>query len=157
MSDQGEPTGGQLRQKLEETIEVNKQLTSQLVAERASNVIRDGGFDLVKADDLVGVAIEEIADKAKSLQEERYQQQRNLLVDVLRKNGTPDDELDSTADAMLAGQQSKPQQSAVDEGFGLLGNLPSGTPTPQVDISQLHGDDALRYGLEQAERARSKS
>lgn len=151
MSDESNP----LRPKLEEAIETNKALTEQLAAATASNVIRDQGLDLVKTEDLAGIAIEEIPDRAKALQQERFDTQRDLLKDVLRRNGTPESDLDSTAEAMLKGEAST-SGTSVDDGWQRLGGLQgAGAPTPAVDLSTLHGNDALTFGLEQAERRRA--
>lgn len=158
MTDQSQHLdGGQLRQMLEQTIEQNKTLTAQLASERAVNVITAQGFDLVKPEDLAGIAVGEIPAKAAELQQQRRDSQLTLLKDVLRRNGTPDDQLDQQAQAMMAGQAGTQQNTQQDAAWLRAMNMPAGAPSPLVDTTQLHGDDAIRYALEQQELQRSKT
>lgn len=64
-------SGGTLRRKLEEALSLNKELTAQVASFKATQVISDQGFDLVKPEDLQGVPLEEVEARAQALQEER--------------------------------------------------------------------------------------
>ena len=150
--------GSDLRSQLEATLETNKALTAQLAAATASNVIRDQGLSLVKPEDLNDVAVDEIETVAKQLQEQRYDQQKDLVKDVLKRNGVSDSDLDTQAEAWMKGesQAATGASTNVTTGFDRLATINGGSPAPQVDTSQLHGNDALTFGLEQLERQRSK-
>jgi len=150
--------GGTLRRKLEEALEKNRQLEGLVTGYAAENTIRSEGFDLVKAEDLTGVPPDEIASKAKELQEQRYAERRSTVIDVLRGTGVAEGDLETQADAMLQGQLQVGASAEVDTQAwsNALSMSQGGAPVPIVNQAELHGSDAIAYALAQNEARRKK-
>lgn len=150
--------GGGLRKKLEETLKRNRELEGLVSTYAAENTIRSESLDLVKPEDLSGVPPEEIVSKAKELQEQRFAERRSTVIDVLRKTGISEVDLEAQADAMLQGDLQVAAQEQVDsEAWSrVLGVSQGGAPAPLVNQQELHGSDAIAYGLAQAEARRGK-
>jgi hypothetical protein len=98
---QEQESGSSLRQKLETTLQENKELTSRLSGYEAGAVISDNGYDLVKPQDLENVKPSEMADRAKELHEERQTQQVELARQMLSRKGFEGEELDREVEAFL--------------------------------------------------------
>jgi len=98
---QEQESGSSLRQKLETTLQENKELTSRLSGYEAGAVISDNGYDLVKPEDLENVKPSEMADRAKELHEERQTQQVELARQMLSRKGFEGEELDREVEAFL--------------------------------------------------------
>jgi len=154
-------SGGELRKKLEDALQENGELKGLVSTYAATETIRSEGFNLVKAEDLVGVPPGEIAAKAKEIQESRFADRRSTVIDVLRNTGVPESDLETQADAMLQGQAqvgtapvATEQDSAA---WGrALGMSQGGQPSPMVNQADLHGSDAIAYGLQQSDARRGK-
>ena len=94
-------SGSSLRQKLEDTLKENKELTTKLSGYEAGAVISDNGYDLVKPEDLENVKPSEMADRAKELHQERQTQQVELARQMLSRKGFEGEELDREVEAFL--------------------------------------------------------
>lgn len=119
--------GGTLRRKLEEALAENRKLSEAVVTVKAEKAIGEHGKGLVKAEDLKGVAPDEVETKVKEIAEKRLQERRDVLRDVLRtRDGLEGDELEAAVEDFLDGGDS-------DEG--------SGDSEPDLtDLSGLGGD-----------------
>ena len=151
-------TGGEFRQKLEDALEENRKLKGLVSTYAAEKTIRDEGLDLVKVEDLSDVPAEDIITKAKELQEQRFAERRSTVIDVLRKTGVPETDVEAQAEAMLKGELqvgAQDQPADADAWSRVLGASQGGTPVPAVNQSELHGSDAIAYGLAQAEARRA--
>jgi hypothetical protein len=128
-----------LRKKLEDTVGQLREMTGQLQLERATRIIAEKGFTLVKPEDLKGVSLEELEKKAEEVQAERNTTKLEVIKDVLRGRGVADENLDAEAAALLAPPQA-------DDPVFAHGNVMStpGTPiTGRADMETLHGRDKL--------------
>ena len=103
-------SGSSLRQKLEETLEENRRITTELSGLKASSLIEEHGYGLVKLEDLDGVALDEMADTALKLQEERQVQQVDLARDMLARRGLDGADLDKAVEDFREVIQLEPEQ-----------------------------------------------
>ncbi len=144
--DDVEESGSTLRRKLEETLDKNRELTDELTGLRAKSLIEEHGHHLVKPDDLSGVELSEMADKAEALQQERTAQQADLARDMLARQGLAGEELDKAVADFLnpASGQTTAAHSRAREVAAI-----GGDPTPLVNPDALHGLDAIQFGLQQ--------
>jgi len=142
-----EPTGGQLRERLEQTLKQNKALESELVGLKASQVIEAEGLKFVKAEDLAGVPLADLSTKAKAIEAERQATRIEVLKDIYREQGVSEEQLTA---AVAEFQGTKPGASAADfAALTRLGSVGGSTP-PKVDVSQLHGMELAKWAMEQA-------
>ena len=141
---QEQESGSSLRQKLEDTLKENKELTSRLSSYEAGAVISDNGYDLVKPEDLENVKPSEMADRAKELHEERQVQQVELARQMLSRKGYEGEELDREVEAFLdvpAGRDVA-AHARVKEASQV-----GGTTAPVKDSRSLFGLDSIEAGL----------
>ena len=137
-------SGSSLRQKLEDTLKENKELTSRLSGYEAGAVISDNGYDLVKPEDLENVKPSEMADRAKELHEERQTQQVQLARQMLSRKGFEGEELDREVEAFLdvpAGPDVA-AHARVKEASQV-----GGSTAPVKDPRSLFGVDSIEAGL----------
>jgi hypothetical protein len=159
MSEFDDLSGGELRKRLEDALGENRELKGLVSGYAAGEAIRAEGFDLVKPEDLVDVPPGEINAKAKEIQESRFAERRSTVIDVLRNTGVAEADLEGQADAMLQGQmQTAAQGQSADTAAWsrALGMSQGGAPAPQTNQAELHGNDAIAYGLTQNEARRAK-
>lgn len=160
MSDQDQndlPTDGRgLRAKLEETLAENRTLRQQNVSLLAEKVITSKGFDLVKADDLKGVALDKVEAEAARLQAERADQLRSIAESRFKAQGLQGDQLTRAVDEFVAGTGGAPatQQPVDADAYGRARGIGGGTPTPIVSGEGMSAAQKLRMGLEQQQRKR---
>ena len=141
---QEQESGSSLRQKLEDTLKENKELTSRLSSYEAGAVISDNGYDLVKPEDLENVKPSEMADRAKELHEERQAQQVELARQMLSRKGYEGEELDREVEAFLdvpAGRDVA-AHARVKEASQV-----GGTTAPVKDPRSLFGLDSIEAAL----------
>ena len=141
---QEQESGSSLRQKLEDTLKENKELTSRLSSYEAGAVISDNGYDLVKPEDLENVKPSEMADRAKELHEERQVQQVELARQMLSRKGYEGEELDREVEAFLdvpAGRDVA-AHARVKEASQV-----GGTTAPVKDSRSLFGLDSIEAAL----------
>lgn len=142
-----EPQGGSgLRQQLEEALATNRTLTERLTTYEARDVLSGKGFDLVKPEELKGIALDQIEAKASELQQERQAMQEDLLRNVLEKQGYEGDALEEMVSEMVARKDAETEQA---EATARVRGLPAGTRTPKIDPSKLEGFDAIRASFDQ--------
>lgn len=142
-----EESGSSLRRKLEETISENRQLTAELSTLKAQEVISENGYGLVKVEDLLGVNLGEMTDKAGELQQERTNQQVDLARDMLAKKGYTGTELDQAVEDFLAPVASEGNQDVAAHQRTRTVSAIGGNATPVNDNSGLMGLDAIDAAL----------
>ena len=142
-----EESGSSLRQKLESTLQENKELTTKLSGYEAGAVINSNGYDLVKLEDLENVKPSEMADTAKALHEERQVQQVELARQMLSRKGFEGEELDREVEAFLdvpAGRDVA-AHARVKETSSV-----GGSTAPIKDPRSLFGLDSIEAALEKS-------
>ncbi len=142
-------SGGTLRHKLEETLEQNRSLTSELSGLKAQEVIQQHGLSLVEPTDLVGVDIGQLEERAREIHEDRRGMQEKLARDLLAKRGFEGDELDRQVEDFL-GPASDSGSHADAEAFDRAHKVGvmSGQPTPVINPEKLTGVQAIEWALE---------
>lgn len=110
MSDENLETvdGGSLRKKLEEALAENKRLAQRVAASEAARVIAEHGYSLVKPEDLAGVPLDQIEEKAKELQESAEAEKREVVKSVLAElSGLEGSALDEAVDEFVSGRRRR--------------------------------------------------
>jgi hypothetical protein len=110
---------------------------------KAERLIQEHGYHLVTAEDLAGVPLSDLESRAEAVEAEKLESQRALARDMLARKGIEGDELDRAVDELLAPtpDNDKARQRAA------AASRAGGVPTPLVDVTQLHGVEAIRHGL----------
>lgn len=149
-----QPTGSGLRQKLEETLSQNKALASELAKLKARDVITSKGLDLVEPDDLAGVSVDQLEDRAQQLQEQRLGVVRRYMERQFRTSGLDGEDLEAAVEAALKGGgpgvgAEGGDDPEVVERFARVRELGSvgGVPAPVQNLDKLHGFDAIEAAL----------
>ena len=142
-------SGGALRQKLEETLDQNKSLSSELSGLKAQAVIQQHGLSLVEPTDLDGVDIGQLDQRAQEIQEDRRGQQEKLARDLLAKRGYEGDELDRQVEDFLGPAPDSGSHADADafNRARQVGAM-SGQPTPAINPEKLTGVQAIEWALE---------
>ena len=141
--DYEEESGSTLRQKLESTLKENQQLTNELSGLKAKELISEHGYGLVKPEDLQGVSLSEMAERAEVLQGERQAMQADLAKDMLAKRGLEGDELDKAVNDFLAPEASDAAAHSRAREVAAVG----GVSTPANNTQNLMGLDAIDAAL----------
>lgn len=152
-------SGSKLREKLEETLSTNKELMKELAFYKAKDVINAKGFNLVKPEDLEGVALDKLEERAEALQAERQDLQKSLVQDIFKKQGLEGEELEAAVQAFIGGEVTPPTGESTEAAETVervrslqgIDSLPAATTPP----SQLHGIQAIEYGLAQGKRRKA--
>ena len=141
-------SGGALRQKLEETLDQNKSLSSELSGLKAQAVIQQHGLSLVEPTDLDGVDIGQLEQRAQEIQEDRRGQQEKLARDLLAKRGYEGDELDRQVEDFLGPAPDSGSHADADafNRARQVGAM-SGQPTPAINPEKLTGVQAIEWAL----------
>jgi hypothetical protein len=134
--------GGGLRKLLEEALSENTKLSKDLGSLTADKAIEVHDWDLVKPEDLAGVAVDEIEAKGKELQGERLEAQKVIVTGMFVKQGLEGAELETKVNEFLDPPQT-------DDDKRNTARLASKTATgpPGFDPSDLHGTAAIEAGL----------
>ncbi len=138
-----EESGSTLRQKLESTLKENQELTSELSGLKAKELISEQGYGLVKPEDLTGVSLSEMAEKAEALQGERQAMQADLAKDMLAKRGLEGDELERAVNDFLAPEAQDTAAHSRAREVAAVG----GVSTPANNTQNLMGLDAIDAAL----------
>jgi hypothetical protein len=138
-----EESGSTLRQKLESTLKENQELTSELSGLKAKELISEQGYGLVKPDDLMGVSLSEMAERAEALQGERQAMQADLAKDMLAKRGLEGDELERAVNDFLAPEAQDTAAHSRAREVAAVG----GVSTPANNTQNLMGLDAIDAAL----------
>lgn len=141
--DDVEESGSHLRQKLESTLKENKELTSELSGLKAKELITEQGYGLVKPEDLQGVNLSEMAERAEALQGERKVMQADLAKDMLAKRGLEGEELERAVNDFLAPES---QDTAAHSRAREVASV-GGIATPSRNTDNLIGLDAIDAAL----------
>jgi len=132
-------SGSELRKKLEQALKGNVALTEQLAQFQAEKLVQEKGLTLVKPDDLKGVELGKLEERATALQAERQQLQADLLRDAFARQGYEGDALER----MVGSTESPAAALATARSMGRL----DGTPVPAVDPSNLDPIGKMEYAL----------
>lgn len=137
----GSESGGTLRQKLEDALAANRDLHTQLVGYRAKDVIGEKGFKYVTPEDLTGVPLDDLADKAAEIEQSKQAQRETVLREVLTERGVPEDQFDTALAALLGNGQStqSPADSVITNVSRIQGAAPGTLPDQNV-----YGEDRIR-------------
>jgi hypothetical protein len=146
-------SGSELRQKYEAALAENKTLKSDATKWRATQVIQEKGFSLVKAEDLEGVALDKIDEQAQRLHEERLQLQTDLAKDLFGRQGFEGEELDQIVAEYMAGQtpqhvSAEEKAARATESVRALDRLDA-RPIGVQNTDSLSGLAAIEHGLAQ--------
>ena len=138
VDDQGNPidlekaSGSTLRTKLEEALAENRRLSERLVTLEAEKVIEAHGKGLVKPEDLKGVRPDQLEARVKELAEQRLEERKSVVREILEAQGLTGEELDAAVEDFLAGRGStrEAEPEPEDEGpsLGELSQLPGSRP-----------------------------
>ena len=135
-------SGGILRKKLEEALAENESLAKQVVTSRADTAIREHGYGLVKPEDLVGVAPNQVEAKAKELQEQRTEARADMVRGVFEERGFEGDELDEAVlDFLGDAKENPPAPQSDDPDFASLTKIGGARPANKGTVLPM--DDAL--------------
>lgn len=146
--------GSKLRKQLEATLKENRELKTNVVRYRTKEVISEGKYSLVKPEDLEGIDVDKLEDRAKELQTQRFNQRESMAKEIFASQGYEDDDLDTAVKQFLGGEAPAPTQDPDAEKFervrslGNVNSQPLGRKTP----SDLTGLAALEHGLAQREK-----
>ena len=135
-SEEGQESGGALRDKLEETNSENRALREALAAKTVS------GLKFVTADDLKDVAPGDLDDRAAALESERAEQRNSVLVEELKARGLDDEQIEQLAGTPVS---TATTPSSLEQ-IGNVG-VPARRPAPGSEEG-LYGQDRIRaaYG-----------
>lgn len=136
-------SGSSLRKKLEQALKENRTLKSDVNSLRAEKLISEKGFSLVKPEDLQGVDLEELEEKAGALHKEREDQQLDGIRQVFRRKGLDGDDLEKAVTEFVGTPEER------DEALGRIRSTSSltGTPVKLVNPENLHGEDLLKHAF----------
>jgi hypothetical protein len=145
-------SGSSLRKKLEEALGTNKKLASELASVKAREVITTKGLDLVEPDDLAGVSLDDLEERAQQLQEQRLGVVRRYMERQLASQGLDGEDLSAAVEAALSGSPGADAEGGDAEEmerFARVRQLGSvgGTPVPAQNLDKLHGYEAIEAGL----------
>ena len=148
-----EETGSGLRRKLEDAVASNRKLEDALRAERSARIVAEKGLSLVKPEDLEGVDLDKLEERATQIHNERHAQQSELLRKALESKGFEGDQIeDMVQEALGQASTETPEAQALARARS-LGSVDS-RPVPLVDTENVHGEDAIRAHFEKEERKR---
>lgn len=139
--------GKGLRAKLEEVLEQNRKLETANQDLAARNVLADPKFSLVKPEDLVGVPLDKIGERAEQFQAERSTLQNDLLRSALEARGFQGEELEDMVLKATGQSAAEVETARAVNRARSLGTVDS-TTVPLTDNSKLHGKDAIHAALE---------
>lgn len=145
--------GKGLRRKLEEALKENQKLQSVAAAAEAEKVIGTHGYDLITAEDLKGVGLGEIEAKAAELQEQKQTERLETVKSIFAAKGYEGEDLDQAVEDFI-GDQSQPASDGSKFRNVHESAAADGKPAPAVDVSKLHGVEAIAHALGQAEKKR---
>lgn len=148
--------GGTLRKKLEDALAVNKRQSTELSTYKAKEFLVEKGLDLVKAEDLNGVAPDKFEEHATKVQQDRLAQQQELLRDALVKRGYEGEDLEEALAEVVSDNTKATAEADATRRIRAAGSAQA-APIPRVDTSKLTGFDAIRAGVEKNAKQRTRS
>lgn len=114
----GNESGSSLRQKLEDTVKLNKEMAKELRGFKAEKLIAEKKLAYVKPEDLADVDLAELENKALQLNEQKEGERKAVLRSVLAEQGVPEDQLDNQIEQFLA-----PKPESVNQVSGRLADI----------------------------------
>lgn len=144
--------GRGLRSRLEETLLEKRQMSERLAVLEAKEVLQENGFDLVKPEDLKGVAAQDVKSHAEKLQQERAALQDELLRKALERQGYKGEELEDAMQDLARDRAKSKGEASVLARAKSLGE--GGEMITDVNPEKVHGYDAIVAGLSQRSRRR---
>lgn len=136
--------GGKGLRKWAETVQAEtRQTMSELATLKADKVIQEHGYSLVTAEDLAGTSLSELEAKAEAVEAEKLEAQKVLAKDMFARKGLEGEELDVAVEDFL---KPAPTDTEARERVAEAARA-GGIPTPLVDVTKLHGVEAIRHGL----------
>lgn len=155
LDEEDESSAKGLRAQLEQALSTNRQLADENSTMKTEKVLTAKGFSLVKPEDLKGVAAADVEAKAKTIQEEREKLQSDLLRAALQSRGIEGDDLEDMLSEMVT---TSPEDETVEatKRVRSLSGVES-RPAPRVDMTKLHGEQAIEAALAAADRKKSRS
>ncbi len=143
-------SGSTLRRRLEETLDKNRELSSELSGLKAQAIVQEHGYSLVKPEDLDGVTPDEMIERAEAVQQERLGERDALARDILSNRGLSGSELDQAVNDFLTPSESDTSAYSRAKETSAIG----GSAAPLRDPRSLHGLDAIEYALGQKDKGR---
>lgn len=149
--------GRGLRARLEAALAELKDSRQERASLKAEKVIGDHGLSLVKPEDLAGVSVDDLEERAKALQAERIEAQKDLARSVFAKKGLEGDELEAAVEDFIAPvTESNPTPEGAEELPDILefGRMPGNVSDPRIPRLDegMSGVDYLRAAEAQAAR-----
>jgi hypothetical protein len=140
--------GSGLRRKLEEVLAENQELRSSVLTSQAEKVLGGNKYPLVSTDDLSGVGLEELEERAEALQQERLQARESTVRAVLAEKGYEGEDLDRMVGDLI-GPSAEGKQDPDSEAWKRFraGSVTGGKLEPVVKENDLHGLDAIAHAL----------
>lgn len=128
--------GRGLRQRYEAALAELKDRDNRLFTFEARNVIEEHGLSLVKPEDLAGVSLQELEERARAVQAEKVDAQKDLARTVFAKRGLAGEELDKAVEEFIAPAVEGPPAKSEDLGaIRELGRVPGVVTNPtSVDV-----------------------
>ena len=143
-------TGGQLRQKLEDALKSNRELAAKVHTYTVKDTLAAGGFQLVRPEDLNGVPLERVEERAKEIETTRQTEQQELLRKALVSRGFDEATIEQIVeDGALPA--ADPGTASIGRIRGLA-NIGEGTPAKDPALANLAGRDLMRHHFETQER-----
>lgn len=136
--------GKGLRRILEEALADNRKAWETASTLQAQMVVASNGLSLVKPEELTGVPVEEIEQKARELHGQRQAEQENLARDLLARKGLEGDDLERALKDLLnpAGAESSDAARRAAAARSV-----AGASVPARESEGLHGVAAIAAGL----------
>lgn len=147
-----EQDGSKLRKQFEAALKRERDLKTELGQYRTKDVLSQGGFTLVKPEDLEGVDEDRLEDRAKELQTQRFDQRQSMAKEIFASQGYEGDDLDTAVEQFLGGHAPAPTKDPVAEQFERVRSLGSvdSQPLGRQQPSDLEGIAAIEHGLAKA-------
>lgn len=151
-----EESGSTLRAKLEEALAREREMASELARYKAAELITQKGLKYVTPEDLAGVPLGELEDRASKLQEERQKVFELAIRRSFEAAGIAGDELEAQVKAFMEGQIQAPAQSAPDEFTDAMRRASQvaqmGGAPPARNPETMTSLEKIEAGLRQAQR-----
>lgn len=148
IDDNDPESGSKLRQLLQKEIASRRKAEDELTTYKVKDVLSVEGFDLVKPEDLEGVSVDKVEERARALQEERETVREAVLRDFLERQGIEGDALEDMVKEYAARSDAPNVEARETLGRARqVGKLDS-NPVSSVNVRDLHGVDALTAAFE---------
>lgn len=134
-----------LRGLLEAAKAESSKALKELHAYKVKDVLAEAGLHLVKAEDLAGVDLKDVASKAATIQAERVSQEAEVTRRVMKNLGMSDEQIETAVTAIATGNEVVNEAANATARTRQLSTV--GTPSSVSSTAGLHGLDAIRAGM----------